>query len=204
MTTDDMPAALVQPASVTIHADGVIDGSSSHYEKYLADLAGVYRDEAAYRDELSRRGDDALVYQVEECRTGTGPGALITGTSTILPGRIGDEFAMTRGHLHAQASRAELYYGLSGQGVMLLDSLDGQCRALPITPGVAVNVPGHWVHRSVNVGTEALVMLFVYNEDAGQDYELISRAGGMSHLVVVAGDGWQLVPNPDHRGYQRA
>jgi glucose-6-phosphate isomerase len=109
---------------------------------------------------------------------------------------------VTRGHLHAKADRAELYYCLSGAGVMLLETLDGRSEALPMGPGDAVHVPGHWVHRSVNVGDEPFVTLFCYGADAGQDYELIARAGGMASLVV--GDdagGWATRPNPDHVGY---
>ena len=192
-----------EPTTVRIHQNGALDGHNGHYDKYLKDLSGIYADESAYQSELAARGGDTLVYQVEESRAGEGPGALILGTSTVLPGRIGAEYAVTRGHLHAQASRAEVYYCLAGHGVMLLDSLDGESRALELLPGTAVNVPGHWVHRSVNVGSDPLVTVFVYNEDAGQDYALIARAGGMSHLIVATESGWQSVPNPAHRGYLR-
>ena len=89
-------------------------------------------------------------------------GALTIGTSTLLPGQYGDEFAVTRGHLHAVSDRAELYYCLSGRGVMLLETVDGRSEAVELTPGEAVNVPGEWVHRSVNVGDEPFVTLFTY------------------------------------------
>lgn len=195
--------ATVQPPGVLVPgADGVLAGATSHYEKKLGDMAGVYRDEQAYRDVLTRHGADQVVYRVEEHRNASGAGALIVGTSTLLPGRYGDEFAVTRGHLHAQADRAELYYCLSGAGVMLLETLDGQSQAVSLQPGEAVHVPGHWVHRSVNVGDDPFVTLFCYAADAGQDYELIRRAGGMSSLVVTddAG-GWTTRRNPDHTGY---
>ncbi|MGP4016566.1 glucose-6-phosphate isomerase family protein [Saccharopolyspora sp. 5N708] len=120
----------------------------------------------------------------------------------LEPGRVGDEYFMTRGHLHAVADRAELYFGLAGHGVMLLDTLDGGSEAIEINPGQAVYVPGHWVHRSVNVGAERLVTLFCYAADAGQDYDIIERAGGMRNLVVATGDGWTTKPNPEHTGYQ--
>jgi len=194
---------LAEPGVVTVHDDGTLVGRTSQYEKCLADMAGVYRDAAAYQAEVAVRGGDTVVYRVEESRAGTGPGSLMVGTSTLLPGRIGAEYAMTRGHLHAQASRAEMYYCVSGHGVMLLDGLDGRSRVLEMTPGVAVNVPGYWVHRSVNVGAGPLVTLFVYDQDAGQDYDIISDAGGMSQLIVISDGGWKAVPNPDHRPYQR-
>ena len=97
--------------------------------------------------------DGRPVYWVETSRTEDGPGGLITGISVLEPGTVGSEYAMTRGHLHAVADRSELYVGLSGHGVMILDTLDGQTEVVEVTPGKAVYVPGHWVHRSVNVGT---------------------------------------------------
>ena len=199
-----MTGTVPEPGMLALGLDGVMDGATSSYEKRLGDMAGVYRDDEAYRRALAERGADFLVYRVEEHRNATGAGALIIGTSTLQPGRYGDEFAVTRGHLHAKADRAELYYCLSGAGVMLLETLDGRSEAFPLRAGQAVHVPGHWVHRSVNVGDEPFVTLFCYGADAGQDYELIARAGGMSSLVVADGTGaWSTRPNPDHVGYPR-
>lgn len=191
-----------QPVTLDIAADGVMSGASRIYEKRLGDLDGIYRDSVAFAAEVGRRGADELVYVVHEQKYDSSPGALIVGTSTLLPGAVGTEFAMTRGHLHAVADRAELYHCLSGHGVMLLDTVDGDSAAVELTPGKAVNVPGHWVHRSVNVGDEPFVTLFCYSADAGQDYSLIERAGGMRTLIAKDGEGWSQVPNPDHRGYE--
>jgi glucose-6-phosphate isomerase len=197
-----MTHAVPEPGLIGLGADGVMRGATSHYEKRLEDMAGVYRDDEAFQKILAEKGPDFLVYRVEEHRNVDGAGALIIGTSTLQPGRYGDEFAVTRGHLHAKADRAELYYCLSGTGVMLLETLDGRTETYPLTAGEAVHVPGHWVHRSVNVGDEPFVTLFCYGADAGQDYELIRRAGGMKSLVVAEGaDGWSTRPNPDHVGY---
>ncbi|MDU0366194.1 glucose-6-phosphate isomerase family protein [Microbacterium sp. NPDC089180] len=191
-----------EPARLSVDAArGLLDGRSERYEKRLGDLAGVYRDGAAFVEALGRDTGEP-VYWVESSTPETGRGALTIGLSVLRPGRIGDEFAMTRGHLHAQSEFAELYYGLSGSGVMLLESVDGESRALPIGPGVVVHVPGGWVHRSVNVGDDTLVTLFAYATEAGQDYGLISDAGGMQQLVVADGSGWTTRANPDHGGYR--
>jgi glucose-6-phosphate isomerase, archaeal len=191
------------PALLMPLPDGRLTGATGSYEKRLGDMDGVYRDAAAYSAALAEHGPDLLVYRVEENRVGEGTGALIVGTSTLEPGRYGDEYAMTRGHLHALADRAELYYCLSGVGVMLLETLDGRSEAIGMNPGDAVHVPGHWVHRSVNVGAEPFVTMFCYGADAGQDYDLIRRAGGMASLVVAdQGGGWRTRPNPEHVGYR--
>ncbi len=192
-----------EPAALTVEAlTGSLTGASEHYEKRLADLAGLYRDAAAFDAALASDDGDP-VYWVDSSTPETGRGALTVGLSVLRPGLIGDEFAMTRGHLHAQAEFAELYFGVSGSGVMLLESVEGESRAMPIGPGTAVHVPGGWVHRSVNVGDELLVTVFAYATEAGQDYGIIERAGGMQQLVVRDGEqGWTTRPNPDHGGYR--
>jgi glucose-6-phosphate isomerase, archaeal len=199
------PQALPEPDVLGIGVDGALAGRTGGYIKVLGDLDGVYNDAAAYRAALAEYGADHVVYRVEEHRNIDGPGALIIGTSTLLPGRVGTEFAATRGHLHVKADRAELYHCLSGRGVLLLDTLSGISRAVPLEPGRAIHVPGHWVHRSVNVGDQPFVTLFCYAADAGQDYGIIADAGGMAQLVVSddAG-GWTTRPNARHVGYRQA
>ncbi|MET1006501.1 MAG: glucose-6-phosphate isomerase family protein [Propionibacteriaceae bacterium] len=194
-------SAPVPPVSLTLLPEaGRLAGSNGRYEKFLPDLQGLYRDDAAFQ-RLLADDDGSPAYWVESSQTEDGPGGLITGMSVLEPGRVGEEFFMTRGHLHAIADRSELYLGLSGHGVMLLETVDGESNVVEVHPGQAVYVPGHWVHRSINVGTERFVTLFCYAGDAGQDYSIIERAGGMRQLVVAADGGWRAVPNPDHRGY---
>lgn len=152
--------AVPEPGALSIGSDGTMQGRTGTYDKRLRDMRDVYRDSAAFEASLAQHGEDCLIYRVEEHRNVDGSGALIIGTSTLLPGRYGDEFAVTRGHLHNKADRAELYHCLSGRGVMLLETLDGRTRAPPLTAGEAVHVPGYWVHRSVNVGDDPFVTLF--------------------------------------------
>jgi glucose-6-phosphate isomerase len=195
---------LSEPVKVRVlPGTGELQGNNGRYEKRLIDLAGLYRDEEAF-DAALAADTGAPVYWVESSDTEATVGGLITGISVIEPGRIGEEFAMTRGHIHAAHEFAELYLCLAGHGVMLLETLDGQARAVELGEGEGVYVPGHWVHRSVNVGDERFVTLFCYGSKAGQDYSIIERAGGMKQLIVAVPDGWQAVPNPDHNGYPAA
>ncbi|HEY5820389.1 MAG TPA: glucose-6-phosphate isomerase family protein [Propionibacteriaceae bacterium] len=200
-TTEVRP---VPPVALTLRPDtGQLEGSNGRYEKFVTDLEGLYRDGAAYEERLAA-DDGKPVYWVETTQTEDGPGGLITGISVLEPGTVGEEYAMTRGHLHAIADRSELYVGLSGHGVMILETLDGRTEVRDVTPGQAVYVPGHWVHRSVNVGAERFSTLFCYAADAGQDYAIIERAGGMKSLVVRDGDGYAVRVNPEHVGYRLA
>ncbi|TFB74993.1 glucose-6-phosphate isomerase [Cryobacterium glaciale] len=201
-TVADSPVPRTEPVGLTpVALFGRLIGANARYEKFLSDLSGVYQDEAAHRAALTEDSGEP-VYWVESSAIDQGSGALTIGVSTIKAGQIGDEYAMTRGHIHKQHSAAELYFGLSGRGVMLMETMDGESRAIEITPGVAVHVPGHWIHRSVNVGPGPFTTLFCYPTDAGQDYGIIRDAGGMKKLVVTDGNGgWALRDNPAHRSY---
>ena len=177
---------------------GHMSNATGEYEKRLRDLAGLYADTAAFEAASASEGS-RVVYRVCEHRPAQASGDLIFGTTFMLPGRIGSEFYMTRGHIHARANRPEVYYGEAGDGVMLMESPEGEVRIEPIRARVAVYVPPYWIHRSVNTGAVPLVMSFFYPSDSGQDYAVIDRSGGMAVRIVAAGDGWQAVPNARYR-----
>ena len=177
---------------------GVMTGATGRYEKKLSELSGIYLDTAAFEAECARRGDD-VVYTVHEARPRQDHGDLIFGTTFMEPGRIGNEFFVTRGHIHAVANRPETYYGESGTGLMLLESPEGETKILPLDPRVLVYVPPMWIHRTVNIGTEPLVLSFCYPCDSGQDYGIIAKSGGMETRIVADGDGWKAIRNPNYR-----
>ena len=57
-----------------------------------------------------------------------------------------------------------------------------------------------WFHRSVNIGDSELVTLFTYNSDAGQNYEILKKRGGMRKRVVQQNrNSWTLVTNKQYR-----
>jgi glucose-6-phosphate isomerase len=178
------------PVSVSA---GRLGQASGRYTKQLSDLNGLYADQTAFTAALGQ--GDTTVYEVTDYRPSANPGDLIFGVTRMEPGRIGDEFYLTRGHIHARADRPEIYYGEAGQGVMLLESPEGDIRAMPIGPRDMCYVPPFWIHRSVNVGNTELVMSFMYPADSGQDYGIIERSGGMRQRVVATADGWALRDN---------
>lgn len=190
------------PLPATVHiapGTGEMTGRTRRYEKRYDDLAGLFADETAFAALANTRGFE-VAYQVDEFRPSERAGDMIFGTSTLQPGRIGNEFLFTRGHIHAIGDRPEIYFCQSGQGVMLMELADGTVRAEQMTPNSLVYVAPHWIHRSVNVGAEPLVTLFCYPADSGQDYEIIARAGGMRVLIVDDGaGGWKQIPNPRYR-----
>ena len=94
-----------------------------------------------------------------------------------------------------------MYHCVHGHGVMLMEDADGTTDAIEMTPGTVAYVAPGWIHRSVNVGDDRFVTVFSYPADAGQDYAVIERAGGMASRVIVDdGGSWKLVPNERYTG----
>lgn len=180
-------------------AKGELRGATNRYTKTLRDLTGLYEDEAAFQALLAEMGD-AVVYEVTDYKPSNDAGDMIIGVTRMPPGKVGREYFLTRGHIHANANRPEMYYGESGHGIMLLESPAGETRAVEIGPRTMCYVPPYWIHRSVNVGSEELVMTFVYPADSGQDYDIIAKAGGMRSRIVDDGKGgWVAIDNAAYR-----
>ena len=90
-------------------------GTSTRYQKRLRDLRGLYADAAAFDALVDLRGND-VVYEVTDHRPNANPGDVLIGVTRMSPGKVSDEFFMTRGHIHALIDRPEMYYGLKVRG----------------------------------------------------------------------------------------
>jgi glucose-6-phosphate isomerase len=162
-------------------------------KRHLSQMRDMYRDaEAAER---LVRENDPLVYEFFELGAPEDAGDLAFGTSIVYPGKVGDEYFMTKGHFHTVLDTAEVYYCLAGQGGMLIESPEGDTAFHAFTPGQALYVPKRYAHRSVNTGASTLVTFFVFRGDAGHDYGTIETKG-YRKLVVDRGGAPTLVDNP--------
>lgn len=171
----DLDHGTLQPDRVTVR-------------RRLSDMAGYYLTEP---DD----GDDPLIYRVHMIPVPETNAELQCSTTVLEPGRIGDEYYMTRGHFHEIRDRSEIYVGLAGEGRLVMATEDGRHAVEPLGPGTLSYVPGGWAHRSVNVGSERLVFFATYIGDAGHDYGTIADRG--LPVMVVAGDtGPEVVANP--------
>jgi len=154
-------------------------------QRRLSSLRNCFADQAAYAAALA---GDPILYATSGVETISGDGQLHYVIGVIQPGKVGDEYYMTKGHLHAWRPAAEVYIGLSGEGMMLLqDEETGECVALPLAAERVVYVPGHTAHRTINTGSEPLVYWGVLSSAAGHDYG--SVADRNFNLVVVEVDG---------------
>ena len=197
--------ALLEPGVGYVDiATGQLQGATNRYVKTFRDLDGLYEDSEAFSSIVAERGD-ATAYEVTDYKPSANAGDIIIGVTRMEPGKVGREYYMTRGHIHARPNRPEMYYGESGLGVMLLESPAGEIRTIEIGPRSMCYVPPFWIHRSVNVGSEPLVMTFAYPADSGQDYDIIARAGGMRSRIVDDGKGgWKAIDNAVYKSRPQA
>ncbi len=166
-------------------------------QRNLSHLKGIFNDTAAYAAMLAK--EDTKVYDFFDLQIPETADDLALGTSLVYPGKVGDEYFMTKGHFHTILGAAEVYYCLEGHGYMLMESPEGDWEAAELKPGAAVYVPGRYAHRSVNISpNETLKTFYVFRADAGHDYGTIEK-NGFRKLVVERNGKPEFVDNPRWR-----
>ena len=151
-------------------------------KRHLSDMKGMFADARAEAREIE--AGDPLIYEFYSLPAPNHGGDLAFGCSIVYPGKVGDEYYMTKGHFHTILETGEVYYCLSGHGYMMMENPEGDWRCLELTAGRSVYVPKRYAHRSICVGTdEPLVTFFVFRADAGHNYGTIEEKGYRKLLV---------------------
>ncbi len=175
--------------------DGMTEATVST-KRSLSAMKNMYADDVAF-DQLVER-EDPLVYEFFELGAPSDKGDLAFGTSITYPGKVGDEYFMTKGHFHTILETAEVYWCIRGQGCMLMENPEGEWFAVDMSPGKAVYVPKRYAHRSINTGHEPMATFFVFRADAGHDYGTIETKG-YRKLVVEQNGKPAIIDNPKWR-----
>ncbi len=174
--------------------EGTLSNYDNHLVRKLSDLKGYFNDREAYQSMLGV--EEAVLYDVYELHRPELAGELLHGISIIHPGKVGSEYFMTKGHFHTVIETSEVYHCLKGEGVMIMETPEGEWAVEPLSSGKVLYVPPRWAHRSVNTGAdEDLVMFFAYPGNAGHDYGSIERQG-FRQLVTEIDGKLELVKNP--------
>lgn len=175
-------------------AEETLSRFDNHIVRRLSDMKGQFIDQEAY--EAMLKTEDIVLYEVYELHRPEVAGEMLQGLSIVHPGKVGDEFFMTKGHFHTVLETAEVYYCLKGEGVMVMETPEGECAVEPLRPGKVLYVTPRWAHRSVNTGSdEDLVTFFVYPGNAGHDYGSIEQQG-FRRLVIETNGKSEIVDNP--------
>lgn len=183
----------VNPFTVFFDLKNGMSDAKDSTKRYLSNMNGMFADDAATEEMLKK--ENALVYEFYEFNMPETPGDIQFGTSITYPGKVGNEYFMTKGHFHKILETAEVYYCLSGKGYMLMETPEGEWDAQELTPGKMLYVPTRWAHRSINVGNEPLVTFFAFRGDAGHDYGTIETKG-YRKLIVEKDGKVEIVDNP--------
>jgi glucose-6-phosphate isomerase len=164
-------------------------------QKTIQDVANIFLDQNA----VSSLPASTIAYSVQvwlPVPENTSAG-LFFGTSTIMPGKVGNEYFMTKGHFHAKSDRAEFYWGVQGKGMLLLMDRNRNTWAEEVTPGSLHYIPGETAHRLVNTGDKNLVVGACWPSDAGYDYEEIALHGFSARLLEI--DGKPVLVNSESK-----
>ena len=184
-------------------ARGELVGATNRYVKTLADLEGLYEDEAAFRIAEATGSDGGCLRghrlqaldrrrRHDRRRHADAAGQ---GRARIFP--------HPRPHPRERQSSGNVLWRerTRRDAARISGRRDPHGR---IAPRTLCYVPPFWIHRSVNVGDDELVMTFAYPADSGQDYAIIEEAGGMRSRVVDDGTrldarGQRQLPRPPGR-----
>jgi glucose-6-phosphate isomerase, archaeal len=185
----DMPSTFEIPPPTMIP-----EKYDNHIVRRLSSMKGQFADHETYNKLLEQ--EDTVLYEVYEFKRPEVEGELLYGISVVHPGKVGDEYHMTKGHFHTVLDTAELYYCLKGNGFMVMETPEGDCDVKELKPGTVLYVPPRWAHRSVNAdSTDDLVTLFVYPGNSGHDYGTIESQGFRKSVIENDGKA-QIIDNP--------
>lgn len=178
---------LEKDADIVELIDDRLKGMAVTYKVTTIDnLQGIFADEEA----RIQMHTGTIVYKVDAylpVAPGT-LGGLFFGVTHIQPGQVGKEYFMTRGHFHALSDRSEFYWGIKGEGVLILMDRNRKIRTEMVRSGSLHYIPADTAHRVANSGNDILSFGACWPADAGYDYEEIERNGFSARLFNENGN----------------
>lgn len=153
----------------------------------LSDMPGHYADQEAELALL--QSDDPLIYRAEEIIAPGTRGELHTSITTIFPGRVGDEYFMSKGHYQVRADAVKVYLCLTGSGYLLTQNTQGETHEFEMSPGTLVYCAADWAQRAVNTGNSPFAYFKYWPAEGEHDYQRIIDEGGFRKRVLTGSDG---------------
>lgn len=158
------------PFYTTLNFDqNTLDGYTSYEERKLSDMKGYFQNEEARKKKEAKNNE--TVYKVYKADVPLIEGELLHCITVIEPGQIDGECYMTKGHYHQNESCAEIYVGMKGNGVLLMQK-DGETKTIDMKPNTVAYIPAGWGHRTINVsGEEPFVFFSIWPAQSGYNYQ---------------------------------
>lgn len=162
----------VQQSLTGKDAEDLIGKSTIKNVKYIEEMAQIYAN-----SEAAKAAGRTLAYTVYAYTEGdeTLKGNLNWGLSVLEPVTVDGEYNMTRGHFHVDRDCAEFYFGISGNGLLLLMDESGKTWAEKVEAGSVHHIDGHVAHRLINSGDVQLKVGACWPTTAGHDYDALEE-----------------------------
>ncbi len=148
---------------------------SEHMVRKGKDMAGYF---------LQPADPEAVIYEVYEADCA---GNTCTALTILKPGKVGNEYFMTKGHFHEDAESGETYVCLKGKGMVIMQTRDGATDEIILEPGTVACIPPGWAHRTINIGKGEFIMMAVFPANSGHDYVSIQERGFIKRVVEESG-----------------
>lgn len=178
-------SSLPRAFALAPNAENVMNHYDSHVVRHLSSMTGYYVDQVAFTAQLAAA--DPVLYEVYGIERPAVSGELISGVTRLYAGKVGQEYFMTKGHFHAVLETGEIYYALRGQGLLVLETPEGDCSVQSFDAGQVVYIPPRWAHRTINTGADELLFFWVCPAHAGHDYASIAQHGFRQVVVEIEG-----------------
>jgi glucose-6-phosphate isomerase len=163
-------------------------------KRMLSDMEGMYLANKVLKEMVSKH--DILVYEFYELGIPEKLSHIAFGTTILYPGKVANEYFMTKGHFHSIQETAEVYYCIKGKGLLLMEDPEGNVEIQEMKPGISVYVPPNYAHRTINVSNnEPLISFFAFRADAGHDYKTIETKG-FRKLIIERDGKPEIIDNP--------
>ncbi|MFV0479936.1 MAG: glucose-6-phosphate isomerase family protein [Anaerorhabdus sp.] len=148
----------------------LIDGENvNKSSKYLSDIIHIYKTQEVNGNHLMY---DVYIY---EGKTESHAGNLAVGLTVLYPILIGDECNMTRGHFHKNTECSEIYFGVEGNGLLMLMNDEGDVWFEEVIEGSIHYIDGETAHRLINTSSSILKVGACWSQFAGHDYERVEE-----------------------------
>jgi glucose-6-phosphate isomerase len=171
-----------QPVTVQLNVpDGSFLPCMETDSRKVSDLSKMFSDQKAV-DEIIQAGD-RLVYEIRYYPFITHNSDMALGTTFILPGKIGNEYHMTKGHFHEANNQPEVYHCVLGEGFLQLMTIEGEYVSVPWKKDTITHIPPQFAHRVVNTGSTPLVFVASFHVAAGHVYGPIEEKG-FKYMIV--------------------
>lgn len=179
-----------QPFYSTIDLEQkTLHGYTSYEERKLSDMKGYFQNEEARAKQETE--NNPTVYKVYKVDVPLNEGELLYCITVIEPGHIDGECFMTKGHYHLNEACAEIYIGLKGNGVLLMQK-DGKTKTIEMKPNTVAYIPAGWGHRTINVSNqEPFVFFSIWPAQSGYNYQKAIDSPFLKHVFLKA-EGYEL------------